>query len=670
MRWRASTLLLCISLGCGCAGHGDVPPKVRDADAERPVATPETARDRSDAALAAAIEAGSRGELDAAMLATLRTHPAIAWAEYARLRRDIDILAPGQADAFLATHPDDAVGAAFREDWLAALSRRQDWTRFMAAWKPGIERAPLRCMALNARAHATPPDAAWRQDIRRQWLSGKPDTAACAPAFEAWQAQGGLDDALRRQRIDLAITENQPGVLRQAAAGLPDAERAQMLAYADALTGKLGDAASQWPRDARSRTVVTAALVAIAKKSPSDGETALAKFAPLFELSDAQRGRVLYEVALQSAASYEPDAARRLAAVPDAAYDERLHTLRIREAMTRRDWDGALAALRRMPADLRDNAQWRYFDARLTELSGGDKARARALYAEAAKAPEFHGFLAADRIGAPYPLCPWTPQVQPGVRAEVAAMPALQRAFALYRIDRRDWAMREWNDALKGLDAERRRIAVALAQDSGWFDRAVFNLARDDKNELRLYDLRFPLHHVETINAAARRNGIDPAWIAAEIRAESIFDPQARSAANAMGLMQVLPATGQATAEKAGLPWQGAQSLYDADTNIAIGSAYLREMHDTWGDLPHAIAAYNAGPTAAQRWRTQRPDFDPDLWIETISYKETREYVARVLAFSVLYDWRMRGDALRVSDRIAGKTDGQRVRFACPQPAR
>ncbi len=64
------------------------------------------------------------------------------------------------------------------------------------------------------------------------------------------------------------------------------------------------------------------------------------------------------------------------------------------------------------------------------------------------------------------------------------------------------------------------------------------------------------------------------------------------------------------------------------------------------------IAAYNAGPTPTARWQGQRPGFDPDLWIETISYKETREYVARVLAFSVIYDWRLNGDALPLSDRL------------------
>lgn len=661
MRWHASTLLL-VAVLAGCAGRQDAP-----APSARPDAGPlDSARAHGDAALKAAIDAASRGELTDAQRAAVRNHPAQAWVEYARLRRDIGTLALPEADAFLAAHENDEVGRSFREDWLAALFRREQWQAFLTHWRPSIERASLRCMALTAQSRAGRDDAQWAQAVRSAWLSGKPTPADCAPAIEAWQTQNGLDDALRWQRIDLAIAENHAGVVRDVAAGLPAADRTRALAYADALAGQLDDSAANWPRDARSRAVATAALVAIAKKSPSNGEIALAKFSPMLSLDETQRGRVLSEIALQSAASYEPEAARRLAAVPESAYDERLSTLRIREAMARRDWAGALAAIGKLPSDLRESAQWRYFRARLTEMTGGGDARA--LYAQAATAPEFHGFLAADRIAAPYPLCPWMPQPQPALQQQVASTPALQRALALYRIGRKDWAMREWNDALAGFDDAHRQLAVALAQDSGWFDRAVFNLARENRDELRLYTLRFPLHHVDTIRREAKRNGLDPAWIAAEIRAESVYDPNARSQANAMGLMQVLPATGQATAQKAGIPWNGADSLYDPDTNIAIGSAYLREMHERWGDLPHAIAAYNAGPTPTERWRTQRPDFDPDLWIETISYKETREYVARVLAFSVLYDWRMNGDALRVSDRIAGKVDGQRTRFACPNP--
>ncbi len=664
MRWHTSTLLMCAMLAAGCAGHREAPSA---APAPQVEASPGA---RSDAALKAAIDAASRGELNDAMRAGIRDNPAAAWADYAGLRRDIDTLTPAQAEAFLRAYPDDAVGRSFREDWLAALSRRQDWTRFLATWQPTIERTSLRCMALNARNQAGQADAQWMQDVRRQWLSGKSVSAECDPAFAAWQARGGLDDALRWQRIDLAITEDQPALIRAIAEGLPAADRTLANAYAAAMIAGLDDAASTWPRNARSRTVATAALVTTAKKSPANGEAALAKFAPLLGLDDSERGRVLYEIALQSAASYEPEGVRRLAAVPASAYDERLHGLRLREAMARSDWAGALEAIRRMPAAMRNDTQYRYFDARLIELTGGDPAAARAQYAQAAKSPEFHGFLAADRLGAPYPLCPWPYAPTPALQSHVAAMPALQRAFALYRIGQRDWAMREWNAALKGLDDAGRHVAIAEAQDNGWFDRAVFNLGRGNPEELRLYTLRFPLHHTDTIRREAKRNGIDPAWIAAEIRAESIFDPRARSPANAMGLMQVLPATGEATASKIGLPWRGAEAtLFDADSNIAIGSAYLREMHDKWGDLPHAIAAYNAGPTPTTRWRTQRPDFDADLWIETISYKETREYVARVLAFSVIYDWRMNGDALRVSDRIDGKLDAKRASFACPSPA-
>jgi soluble lytic murein transglycosylase len=90
---------------------------------------------------------------------------------------------------------------------------------------------------------------------------------------------------------------------------------------------------------------------------------------------------------------------------------------------------------------------------------------------------------------------------------------------------------------------------------------------------------------------------------------------------------------------------------------------------DKYGGQPYVtIAAYNAGPTPTARWQTQRPNYDPDFWIETISYKETREYVARVLAFSVIYDWRLNGNALTLSDRMVGKVDGARKTFTCPTP--
>ncbi len=108
--------------------------------------------------------------------------------------------------------------------------------------------------------------------------------------------------------------------------------------------------------------------------------------------------------------------------------------------------------------------------------------------------------------------------------------------------------------------------------------------------------------------------------------------------------------------------------MYQPLTNIALASAYLREMLDRYDGRTYiAIGAYNAGARPVNRWLAQRPQFDPDFWIETVSYKETRDYIARVLAFSVIYDWRFDGKAVPLSDRMLGRTvpDAQKRGFAC-----
>ncbi|MGB3874188.1 MAG: transglycosylase SLT domain-containing protein, partial [Stenotrophomonas sp.] len=453
-------------------------------------------------------------------------------------------------------------------------------------------------------------------------------------------------------------------MMRAAARGLPAAEQAQANDYA-IFVGKPDARALNWPKNERSRRIATDGLEQLAKADPDAAERQLPQYAQALGLDAAQQARVRYQIALWTVASYGPDSARRLAAVPESAYDERLHEWRTREAMARGDWPAALAAIRKMPASQRNDSRWRWFEARLLDKTG-KPADALPLYRAVAREATFHGFLAADKLQQPYALCPWTPNDNAQARAAVTRDPALVRALELFKIDRPVWAAREWTDALSRFDDTQRRLAVEVAGANGWFDRAVFALK--GAQEMRLYTLRFPLHHGDSIRREAARNALDPAWVAAEIRAESIFNPNARSSANAMGLMQVLPATGASVAKSIGLSgYGGAASLYDADTNIAIGSAYLRQLLDKYGGQPYVtIAAYNAGPTPTARWQSQRPGFDPDFWIETISYKETREYVARVLAFSVIYDWRLNGKAVPLVERMQGRLEAPAKAFACP----
>ena len=616
--------------------------------------------------LRAAIEAADRGTLSTAQSEAIASHPAAAWVEYAALKRDIDTLQPSRGQAFLAKYKGQAVAGAFREIWLASLSRKEDWPTFRLAWSNDIDDLGLRCAELNARQATGHADAQWVRDAQAAWSgTAKAFPETCDAPFAILASKGGLSSAMRWERIDKLAANWDSASMRAAARGLPSDEKALAEDYASFFDA-VNDRALNWPKTPRSRTMASQGLARLAKSLPMSVDTQLPKYAAAFDFTEADRGRVLYQAALWTVASYEPDSAKRLAAVPASAYDDRLHEWRVREAMSRSDWPAALSAIEKMGDKQRSDSRWTYFEARLKEMAG-DKAGAQALYRQAARKPEFHGFLAADRVDQPYALCPVDPQVGGAAQAQIARDPAIVRAMALYQVDRPGWAQREWDDALSRFDDTQRRLAVAVAQENGWFDRAVFSLGKQPE-EQRMYALRFPIHHDATIRREAAKNGLDPAWVAAEIRAESVFNPNARSGANAMGLMQIVPTTGLATARRIGVPWNGVQTLYDPDANIAIGSAYLRELYDKYGPPYMVLAGYNAGPAPLARWQAQRPGMDPDFWIETLSYKETREYVARVLAFSVIYDWRLNGDAAPISQRMLGKT-APRKSFECPGPA-
>jgi soluble lytic murein transglycosylase len=643
-------------------------PLLLAAQSQGPAPSQDVAMAQAQARLQAAFADAEQGRFDAGAYPELMGHPGhplYGWVQFAELRHDLATVPASRATEFLQDYDGQAVAAAFRELWLAEAARREDWPAFRASWLPSIKSTALRCAELDARQATGATDAQWIADAQALWRSsGKVFPDACTTPFAVLASKNGLPPALRWQRFDKAAGEWNLAAMRDAAAGLPSDDLALATGYMRFMDA-VDDSALAWPATERSRWIASQGLARWGKANPDDAEAQLPKFAQALGFTEADNARVLYQVALWTVASYGPASARRLAAVPDSAYDDKLHEWQAREAMARSDWRAALAAIRRMPAAQRSDSRWTYFEGRLLELTG-DKAGAHAAYLRAAREPQFHGWLAADRLDQPYALCPWLPQDSAQAKATVAGDPAMVRAMGLYRIGRNAWAQREWDDALSRFDDTQRRLAVEVAQDNGWFDRAVFALG-SKPDELRLYTLRFPLHHDQTIRREAAKNNVDPAWMAAEIRAESVFNPTARSPANALGLMQLVPGTAMTVARRIGLPWTGADSLYDPDTNIAIGTAYMRQLLDTYGGQPYfAIAGYNAGPAPMLRWQSQRPNMDPDFWIETISYKETREYVARVLAFSTLYDWRLNGNAVPLDDRMRGRTTLVRKPFVCP----
>lgn len=632
--------------------------------AAQTVAPPDLSRQRP--AIMEGFRVAERGALSVQDVARIADHPLLGWVEATAMRRQLAHATAREVRAVLARHDGQPAADWLRDAWLMELAKRGDWSNFRADYRPSTSNE-FRCADLAARQATGAADASWASDAQALWLTGTTLPATCDTPFRALQSMGKLDAGLRWQRIELAAAQGQTGLMRFLAPGLPATDAALAKDYADFIDAPHARAAG-WPKTARSRNVAAEGLARLARRSPDAAQAQLATLSPALGMDETQRGKVLYEIALWTVASYLPGSSTRLEAVPASAYDERLHEWRVREAMNRRDDAGAVRALEAMGTAQRSDPRWQYYEARLRERLGQIDA-AKALYRQSAATATFHGFLAADRLGQSYySLCPLEPSKDSALRRRVANLPGLVRALELYTLDRVSLATREWTALLKSLDDAERYVAIDYALQAGWHDRAVFTIGTDP-DDLRHYRLRFPLHHENVLRRESRKNAIDPAWVAAQTRAESAFMPRARSPANALGLMQLLPSTAAMTAKRLGHAYGGASSLYDPETNMTLGIAHLRHELDQHGGIAYqAIAAYNAGPAPVQRWNRDRPGFDPDFWIETVTYKETRDYVARVIAFSVIYDWRLDGSAVPVTERLLGRTvpTSSRRAFSCP----
>jgi soluble lytic murein transglycosylase len=594
--------------------------------------------------------------------------------EAASLEHDLRTLDRAPVDAYLARYPGMIPAADLRRDFLGELARRKDWATFSAMYQPGLGDA-LTCFSLQAKLSRGEP-LVFDRDIADLWKKASLPNA-CDPVLSAAHDQGLLTPERVWARIQVAADAGKGGTIAALAPWLPadDAIAAQRMAQAlNDPTTALRDAAN-WPDTPRHRQAVTLALQRMARKQSTVADGAWSSLSSHFTLSEQQRGAIENALALFHATDFDESALERLAALPPDAQTDATREWRVRVALARQDWTAALAALDALGEAQKDDGEWRYFRA-LVLGRLGRQGEAKALYQSVSQEATYFGFLAADRIDTAYAICPSTMATDERREAALLAEPGVDRAFELYAVGLQKLARREWTAALAGRDADTQRLAADLAFRKGWYDRAVFGLSSGDA--LRLYEQRFPLARQDGVVEQASQAGIEAPWAYAIIRAESAWMTDARSGADARGLMQLLPGTAALVAKRNGLSWSGGDSLYDPSTNIVLGTRYLAQMAARYNGAPWlASAAYNAGPNKVDQWLTARGTLDPDLFVVSIPYKETREYVARVMAFAVIYDWRLTGHAVSISSRMTriGSTyslptpGAVRKPVTCPSPA-
>jgi len=596
-----------------------------------------------------AAASGERSEFES-LMPTLRGYLLYPYLQYEDLRQRRASVAEDEMAGFLADHADWAFAAGLKTSWLRSLAERGRWQPLLrhAADSRDTE---VRCAYAQARIEAGETDGLLPL-AQELWAVGRSQPDACDPVFRWLQQAGGITPGLAWQRIRLSMQAGQPRLALYLARFLPDSERPWVERWHQQDRGgyRRLDQAAQWPDTAEGRDIVKFGLERLARSDPDRAWQLYQSLAGRFQWSRDSRSGLLREMALWSAVAGSPDTPQRVRAVPEDARDDGLLEWASRRALAAGDWQEALQAIGSMSPAAAGDSRWRYWKARaLLETGAADPARQ--LLGELALEAGYHGFLAADLLGLPYTLCPEPPTVSPADIESLAARTGFDRSLELRAIGIANWARSEWRLATRSLDQQGLRVAAGLAVREGWPEMAIFALG--DSGDQRWYEWRFPLDFSALVDRNASATNLDPAWVLGLMRSESAMAVDALSSADARGLMQVTPGTARQLARKHGIAYSGPEQLMRADENVRFGTTYLRDLLDRFDDNPVLVSgAYNAGPNAVDRWLQERPRNDPAIWVENLPYYETRDYIPRVLAFTVLYDWRLQRPVKRLSSRM------------------
>jgi soluble lytic murein transglycosylase len=488
---------------------------------------------------------------------------------------------------------------------------------------------------------------------------GKSQLDECDPVFTWLRKNNGITANLAWQRIRLAMEAGNPRLSIYLARFIPADQRRWLENWqAFIRSGYRGlERASGWPDNEITRMITTVSVQRLARK---DADLAAQKFTALdghFKWGEADRVSMLRDIALYAAVELDDDTSNYMAAVPLELRDSQLLEWWTRFLLSTSAWTEVSNVIEQMPLTTRSDERWRYWLAQAELRSGVATPTSDKLLLLSEEA-NYYGFLAADELGLPYNICPLQPNVVSGEVTRIAALDDFRRALELRKVGLDNWSIQEWSLAAQRVPVTDLKAVAALARRENWHDRVVFALG--NSGDLQFYEWRFPLLWETEIRRGAAVHKLDPAWVYGTIRSESAMLETAVSSANAMGLMQVTPATGKRVSKRHGISWRGSAQLRTAAGNLPVGMAYMSDLLKDYDNNPVLVsAAYNAGPKAVSRWLDKRPAGEAAIWVETLPYFETRDYIPRVLAFSTLYDWRLGGPVRRISGRMPRLDSGK-----------
>jgi soluble lytic murein transglycosylase len=580
----------------------------------------------------AAFDRGQRTKLDA-LGPRLAGHVLEMYVEYWRLSARLDTAAGEEVQAFLDKWKDSPLADRLRIDYLKVLGKRGDWTAFDTLYPPPVgEDVELSCYGIQRRRQRDGNAAL--AEAKPLWFNGQATPDACEPLFAALIANGDLSTADRRARFRLATEAGNVRLAQSIVVDLPPEDRVsprEFMAVERDPARALAKGEFAW----KTRGGRELALYALERAARNDAAGTRGAW-------ERQRDRLPEEDRLYGNARIAYHAARQhhsrandwYREAAGASLNDAQHAWRVRAALRAGAWPEVDAAIAAMPATLAQEPAWRYWKARALS-EAGRTVEANAIYAGLAGDYHFYGFLAAEALGQRFEPVSDPAHPSPEALAQFGAQLGVRRAVKLAELELRSESQREWVYMVRGRDDEGLLLAADYARRVGLYDRAINTAERTASRHD--FGLRYMMPFREHFAAAARDQAADEALLFGVARQESRFAPGIVSSAGAVGLMQLMPPTARWVAKQMGKNDYRPSQIAELPINTQFGAFYLKYWQDRLEGMPAlAAAAYNAGPSRAQAWRNGAP-LEGAIWVETIPFNETRDYVKKVLANAMFY---------------------------------
>lgn len=565
--------------------------------------------------------------------ARLEGHLLEPWLDYWRLSMRLEDASNREVREFFAKHPNDYVSERLRSDWLRVLGKRADWPEFERQ-SPLYTRDDLEVACYRWIARLEKGDDNALADSMAMWLEPTELPEGCQRLSLTLSARGKLSVTDVWRRVRVLFEHGQITAAKTTLGLLPkkEAPDERMLAEAARQPKRMLE---RLPAVLETRAAREVAVLAAVRYARTDAAgTARALDGALGERFSQSELRYLWGLVGYEAAREHNERALEWYARGDATLLEDRHLAwRTRAALRAGQWKVVRESIDRMTPANANHPAWIYWYGRALAAQG-EETGSRAFYLRIAGQSDFYGLLANEELGYLVALPQETHVPSEREVAAAAAEPGLARALELIRLGIRVEGVREWLFAIRSFDDQKLIAAAELARRAGAYDRAIHTADRTSR--VHNFALRYPVPYHDVFREYAKSHGVDEAWVLGLVRQESRFNTDARSSAGAAGLMQVMPGTARYVASRLGLRNYRARNVTDIETNVTLGTGYMRMVMDQLGHPVLASAAYNAGPSRARRWRDSRA-LEGAIYVESIPFGETRDYVRKVMANAVMY---------------------------------